>query len=109
MKIKQNYKKLCKINFVRFCIILFNFKKLVLLPKQLIISLIEIYQKVFSPDHSFWAKKIRPHGYCKYYPTCSEYAKQVIKKRGILIGAPKSVWRILRCNPWSGGGVDLPF
>lgn len=78
------------------------------LPKTLIFLFISTYQKTLSPDHSFWAKKIYPQGYCKYYPTCSDYTKQVIKKRGILIGIPKSVWRVLRCNPWSKGGVDLP-
>jgi uncharacterized protein len=44
---------------------------------------------------------------CKYYPSCSEYAAQAIKRFGILRGLILAAWRLLRCNPWSRGGVDL--
>jgi len=44
--------------------------------------------------------------HCKYYPTCSEYARQAITKYGILKGVFLSVGRILRCNPFSKGGYD---
>lgn len=71
-----------------------------------VVFLIFVYQRLFSPDHSFWAKKFFPHGYCKYYPTCSEYGKQALKKHGLIVGSTKAVWRILRCNPWSKGGID---
>lgn len=73
-----------------------------------ILGLIFLYQKLLSPDHSFWSKKFFPHGYCKYYPSCSEYSKKSIKKYGLIKGSVKSVWRILRCNPWSSGGIDNP-
>jgi putative membrane protein insertion efficiency factor len=43
---------------------------------------------------------------CKYYPSCSEYAAQAITKFGILRGLVLAGWRLLRCNPWSRGGVD---
>lgn len=43
---------------------------------------------------------------CKYYPTCSTYAVRAFKKHGIIKGTILSVWRILRCNPWSNGGID---
>ena len=69
---------------------------------------IGLYQKFLSPDHSFWAKEVFPRGYCKYYPSCSEYGKQAIKKHGLVIGTVKTIWRILRCNPWSKGGADHP-
>lgn len=80
---------------------------LLTLPKNTILFLIKIYQKTLSPDHG-WFKAKHPAGFCRYYPTCSEYSYQVIKKRGLLIGLAKSIWRILRCNPFSRGGVDLP-
>ena len=83
-------------------------KKIIKIFKYPILWLIRFYQKFFSADHSFWAKWFFPHGYCKYHPSCSEYGYQVIKKRGILVGIPKTIWRILRCNPWNKGGVDLP-
>lgn len=84
------------------------FKKIIHLPRYPILWLIFLYQKILSPDHSFWAKKNNPHGYCKFYPTCSQYGYEVIKKKGLLLGVPKTVWRILRCNPWSKGGEDYP-
>jgi len=76
--------------------------------KKIPIFLIKIYQKLLSPDHSFWAKTIFPGGYCRFTPSCSEYSKTAIAKHGIIKGLFKSAWRILRCNPWSKGGIDLP-
>jgi uncharacterized protein len=43
---------------------------------------------------------------CKYYPSCSEYAVQAIRRFGILRGLVLAAWRVLRCNPWSHGGFD---
>jgi len=43
---------------------------------------------------------------CKYHPTCSEYAVQAIRTYGVLRGLVLAAWRLLRCNPWSHGGVD---
>jgi putative membrane protein insertion efficiency factor len=43
---------------------------------------------------------------CRYYPSCSEYAAQAIKRFGILRGLVLAGWRLLRCNPWSHGGFD---
>lgn len=43
---------------------------------------------------------------CKYYPSCSAYAAQAIREFGILKGLVLAGWRVLRCNPWSDGGVD---
>ena len=43
---------------------------------------------------------------CKYHPSCSQYAIDAVRKDGILKGAARAAWRLLRCNPWSHGGVD---
>jgi putative membrane protein insertion efficiency factor len=43
---------------------------------------------------------------CKYYPTCSDYAQQAIRTHGVIRGGGLAAWRIVRCNPWSHGGVD---
>ena len=43
---------------------------------------------------------------CKYYPTCSEYSKQAIKKYGALKGSFLSIKRIIKCNPFSKGGYN---
>lgn len=45
---------------------------------------------------------------CKYHPSCSAYASTAIRKHGLLRGSLKAGWRLLRCNPWSHGGVDHP-
>ncbi len=75
-------------------------KKINLFFSDLLIRLIEKYQKNISPFLS--ERGIN----CKYYPTCSEYAKQAIKKYGCILGIVKGIWRILRCNPFSKGGYD---
>ena len=48
----------------------------------------------------FWA------GRCKYHPTCSQYALDALRRHGLLRGSLLAGWRLLRCNPWSRGGVD---
>ena len=45
-------------------------------------------------------------GGCKYHPSCSQYAIDALRKHGLVIGSAKAAWRLLRCNPWSHGGVD---
>jgi putative membrane protein insertion efficiency factor len=45
---------------------------------------------------------------CKYHPTCSAYAIEAIREFGALRGLVLAGWRLLRCNPWSHGGVDYP-
>ncbi|MEK7075965.1 MAG: membrane protein insertion efficiency factor YidD [Patescibacteria group bacterium] len=73
--------------------------------KRIIVGLITVYQKTISPDHGVF-KHRHPNGFCKYYPSCSEYTKQSVEKHGIL-GLFKGIYRVLRCNPWSQGGIDL--
>jgi hypothetical protein len=73
--------------------------------KNFILRLIRLYQKTLSFDHgplSF----LYSEGFCRFQPTCSEYAYQAIKKYGLLKGGLLGIWRILRCNPWSKGGYD---
>jgi putative membrane protein insertion efficiency factor len=45
---------------------------------------------------------------CKYHPTCSQYAAGAVREFGVARGAVLAGWRLLRCNPWSHGGVDHP-
>jgi len=68
--------------------------------------LVRLYQKTLSPDHGP-LKKFFPHGYCKFNPTCSQYSYKSIKKYGLTKGSIKTLFRILRCNPWNKGGNDL--
>jgi putative membrane protein insertion efficiency factor len=43
---------------------------------------------------------------CKYHPSCSQYALDALRRYGLVRGAILAGWRLLRCNPWSHGGVD---
>jgi uncharacterized protein len=43
---------------------------------------------------------------CKYHPSCSQYAIDAFRRYGLFRGAVLTGWRLLRCNPWSHGGVD---
>jgi putative membrane protein insertion efficiency factor len=43
---------------------------------------------------------------CRYHPSCSQYASDAVRKYGPVRGSLKAAWRLLRCNPWSRGGVD---
>jgi putative membrane protein insertion efficiency factor len=47
-----------------------------------------------------------PAGTCKYHPSCSQYAIDALRKYGPVKGSLKAAWRLLRCHPWSRGGVD---
>ena len=67
--------------------------KILLTPLTLLIT---FYQKFISPAFA-------PR--CKYYPSCSSYALTAIKTYGVK-GVGMAAWRVLRCNPWSHGGVD---
>ncbi len=58
---------------------------------------LKLYKKIISP---FLPKA------CRYYPTCSEYAAQALRKYGLLKGIFLAVKRILKCNPLFEGGYD---
>lgn len=55
-----------------------------------------------------WRKFISPlYGdVCRYYPTCSAYGLGSIQQHGVVYGSLLTVWRILRCNPFTKGGFD---
>lgn len=67
-------------------------------------------QKVLIDLLLFYQKAISPHlkCTCKYYPTCSEYSILAINKFGCLKGIIKTAYRLIRCNPFSSGGIDFP-
>jgi hypothetical protein len=58
-----------------------------------------------SPDHG-WRKHRYPHGFCRFYPSCSEYGYLAVEKYGVFRGMSLAAWRVVRCNPWSRGGMD---
>jgi uncharacterized protein len=67
------------------------------IPIAVLVGLIRGYQRFISPMTG---------PTCKYYPSCSQYALVAVRRHGVLRGGRLAVWRLLRCNPWSNGGVD---
>jgi uncharacterized protein len=49
---------------------------------------------------------LTPEGTCKYHPSCSQYAIDALRKYGLVRGSWRAARRLLRCHPWSSGGVD---
>jgi len=65
--------------------------------KKIFLKLIYLYQ--ITPFSS--------HSKCKFYPTCSNYAKEAIETYGSIKGIYLAIKRILKCNPFNKGGIDL--
>lgn len=65
--------------------------------KWLLIGLVRAYQFLISP-------LLGPT--CRYYPSCSAYAVRALEVHGFFKGSWLAVRRLLRCHPWSPGGVD---
>lgn len=64
----------------------------------LVLAPVVVYRKVLSP------MKTVPT--CRFLPTCSEYALEAVKTRGIVVGGALATWRVCRCNPFGGSGFD---
>ncbi|HJT38318.1 MAG TPA: membrane protein insertion efficiency factor YidD [Actinomycetota bacterium] len=43
---------------------------------------------------------------CRFYPSCSEYAVEALRTNGLVVGGLQTSWRLLRCGPWTAGGID---
>jgi uncharacterized protein len=56
--------------------------------------------------YQFLAAPLVPAGTCKYHPSCSQYAIDALRAHGLARGTVLAGWRLLRCNPWSAGGID---
>jgi putative membrane protein insertion efficiency factor len=68
------------------------------LPRLPLLAIIRLYQLLISPA--------LPSGTCRFTPTCSHYSYQAIAKYGAIKGLGLSIWRVLRCQPFSRGGYD---
>jgi putative membrane protein insertion efficiency factor len=73
--------------------------------KYFLIKFIQLYQKTLSPDHG-WLKAKYPYGFCRFYPTCSEYAITALQKHGTIKGVILSTKRIIKCNPFVKPQID---
>ena len=55
-----------------------------------------------------WYKRYFSAGYnCRFVPSCSEYTYEAVEKYGVLKGLCLGMKRVIRCNPWTKGGIDL--
>ena len=66
--------------------------------KYLGIALVHAYRWLIAP--------LLPPGSCKFHPSCSQYALDALQKYGLFKGSYLAARRVLRCHPWSHGGVD---
>jgi putative membrane protein insertion efficiency factor len=70
-----------------------------LLPRNALIVVLKAYRAGVSPLYG---------DVCRYHPSCSRYALEAVQQSGVVVGSALAVARIVRCNPWSRGGVDDP-
>ncbi|MDR1734768.1 MAG: membrane protein insertion efficiency factor YidD [Oscillospiraceae bacterium] len=66
--------------------------------KKFLLSLIRFYRRNISP--------LKPHGLCRFEPTCSQYALDAINVYGAAKGTWLALKRFMRCNPLFPGGYD---
>ncbi|NMA79618.1 MAG: membrane protein insertion efficiency factor YidD [Clostridiales bacterium] len=65
--------------------------------RYILIFIIKIYKKIISP--------LLPPA-CRFYPTCSDYTMEAIRRFGAIRGTMLGIWRLCRCNPFNIGGID---
>ena len=65
--------------------------------KRLALAFLSLYKAVLSPYMP---------GQCRFTPTCSEYAAEAIRTRGVIKGSYLTTKRLARCQPWRAGGFD---
>lgn len=70
-----------------------------LLPRNAAIAFMLGYRRVVSPMYG---------QVCRYHPSCSRYALESFQRQGFVIGSALTIWRLLRCNPFTRGGIDDP-
>lgn len=70
---------------------------LLLIPRNIGVLLLRAYRAVISPLYG---------DVCRYHPSCSAYGLGSVQQRGLVVGSALTAWRIVRCNPWSTGGID---
>lgn len=66
---------------------------------RLLVALVDLYKRLVSP--------LLPPT-CRFSPSCSQYARLALVEHGALRGGAKALYRILRCQPFALGGIDLP-
>ncbi|TAK04162.1 membrane protein insertion efficiency factor YidD [Patescibacteria group bacterium] len=73
--------------------------------RMIALGAIRLYQMTLSPDHGP-LRFLHPNGFCRFHPTCSSYAFEAVERFGTGKGLWLAMKRLLRCHPWSPGGID---
>ncbi len=73
------------------------------IPAVVAIGLVRLYRLTLSPVLHILGG---PFAGCRYYPCCSEYSLEAYRRFGFVRGTLLTGWRLLRCGPWSRGGID---
>ena len=68
-----------------------------LLPRNAVVAVLHVYRAVISPLYG---------DVCRYYPSCSAYGLRSVQEHGVVKGGWLTARRLLRCHPWSEGGID---
>ncbi|WP_371831321.1 membrane protein insertion efficiency factor YidD [Rhodococcoides kroppenstedtii] len=74
-----------------------RFRAVVSFPARAVIAMIEFYRTYVSPLRL---------PTCRFTPTCSEYAVEALRTRGLVVGTVLGIVRLLKCAPWHPGGWD---
>lgn len=74
-------------------------RSILLLPRRIAIGFVLLYR---------WTVGRILGGRCRFHPSCSEYALEALRLNGLVLGGAQSAWRLVRCGPWTAGGVDRP-
>jgi putative membrane protein insertion efficiency factor len=69
-----------------------------------LVGLVRLYQLTLSPDHG-WYRALHPYGFCRYTPSCSQFALDGLRTDGV-VALPRIAVRLVRCHPWARGGAD---
>ena len=75
------------------------------LPRNMMIGVVSLYQHTLSPDHGP-LRHLHPYGYCRHEPTCSAYAKLLLRQHGAVIGTLLAAKRVLGCTPWTKPSLE---
>jgi putative membrane protein insertion efficiency factor len=70
------------------------------------VALLLAYRYTLAPLLATLAGGVAGAPRCKYHPSCSQYAVDALRTHGLVRGLVLATWRLLRCNPWTHGGVD---
>ena len=74
--------------------------------KKLVLKLIRLYQKILIFHIAIARQLFLTDKVCRFTPTCSEYTYQAVEKYGVVKGLFLGLKRIIRCHPFSKGGLD---